>query len=425
MSDINIKDDDGKRIDKKHIKIKAFLMAFILFGVTVVVVGKMSEKTIMGYEDIGTISSEARYKSTDVLENTLDDNSLLMFGSSEFQHGSEMIFHPANTFRNTDLKPVFVGKFGYQSLTHAITLASMAEGIPNKKIVLVVSPSWFVEEGVSSNAFASYFPEEAYIKMLQNEKLSDETKAYMKERTHTLLNVDKTTDNRIYGFEKYMKDENIFSELYGNVECKLYSAFLKQKQNVTLASNIREKINAKTEKAIKRRASEEEMEQVNKKNNGEPDFEYLNRQAEAEIEKIENSSEKNEFNMTPKGYDRIKKRKKNSRDIFKNQKNLYTDSIEEEDLRCFLKVCTELDIEPLLVVLPVNGLWYEYMGSSKESRQQFYQNIRDISSEFDAELVDLSEYEYEPYFLEDNVHLFGKGWNKFNECVYKFYKKTE
>ena len=62
----------------------------------------------------------------------------------------------------------------------------------------------------------------------------------------------------------------------------------------------------------------------------------------------------------------------------------YTQSPEYGDLICFLNVCRDLGIRPLLVSLPVNGPWYDYTGFPQQSRQAYYQKIRDIAAEYGA-----------------------------------------
>ena len=52
-------------------------------------------------------------------------------------------------FAHTDVEPMLIGAGYYQSLNHAITLATIGNDIPNKKVVLFVSPTWFRKDGVS------------------------------------------------------------------------------------------------------------------------------------------------------------------------------------------------------------------------------------------------------------------------------------
>lgn len=113
---------------------------------------------------------------------------------------------------------------------------------------------------------------------------------------------------------------------------------------------------------------------------------------------------------------------------FAELKNSYSDlsysvSKEYDDLRLFLEVCNELNLEVMLINVPVNGFWYDYAGFPKERRAEYYQNIRDIADEYNVSLLDLSEHEYTPYFLKDIMHMGWKGWAYIDEGIYEFYKK--
>ena len=98
---------------------------------------------------------------------------------------------------------------------------------------------------------------------------------------------------------------------------------------------------------------------------------------------------------------------------------------EYNDLRLFLDICEELDIEPMLVSVPVNGFYYDYTGLPQSERQQYYQNIREIASEYDVQLLDLSSQEYTPYFLHDIMHLGWKGWVYVIQGVHEFYQQDQ
>ena len=103
--------------------------------------------------------------------------------------------------------------------------------------------------------------------------------------------------------------------------------------------------------------------------------------------------------------------------------NSYCESPEYDDLRLFLDVCRETNLEPMIVSMPVNGGWYDYTGFSVEDREQYYQNIRDICNEYDVRLTDFSDKEYELYFLKDIMHIGWKGWVYLDEEAYDFYKQ--
>ena len=100
---------------------------------------------------------------------------------------------------------------------------------------------------------------------------------------------------------------------------------------------------------------------------------------------------------------------------------VYTESVEYEDLKCFLNVAKELDIEVILVSIPVNEKWYTYQGMLCDD---YYEKIRSIAQEYDnVVLVDMTEYADEMYFFRDVMHLGWKGWVRISEAIYREFKK--
>ena len=51
------------------------------------------------------------------------------------------------------------------------------------------------------------------------------------------------------------------------------------------------------------------------------------------------------------------------------------------------------------------------------------EKIRKIAKEYDVQLADMTDGEYEKYYFEDESHLALKGLVTFNEKIYDFYKQ--
>ena len=102
----------------------------------------------------------------------------------------------------------------------------------------------------------------------------------------------------------------------------------------------------------------------------------------------------------------------------------YQTGPEYEDLECFLKVCQQLEIEPLIVIVPVNGYYYDFTGFPKEARQNYYEKVRTLAESYGARIADFSDQEYTKYFFEDRVHLGKKGWVMVDESLYNYYKEA-
>ena len=104
-----------------------------------------------------------------------------------------------------------------------------------------------------------------------------------------------------------------------------------------------------------------------------------------------------------------------------HDKDDLTVSDEYGDLEAFLKLCKSQNLKLELIVLPVNGYWYDYTGIGTEKRNAFHKKIKELASKYDASLVDLSKYEYDRYITQDAVHPSRQGWLRINETIYKYY----
>lgn len=351
--------------------------------------------------------SESKSKSRLAIDSNLNDETLPIFGSSEFQHGLHTEYHPQNVFQGTDFNPMLIGAGYYQSLSHAITLSSIAPDLKVKAAVLFVSPQWFRHTGVVSEAYASRFSESHYLGMLKNKNISQETRDYMEQRTHKLLEADPKTNDRIRLYEKVLK-KNEGSALE-RTYVSLWEKFLNEKETFqtvvqSAAAGIHSGQKAAGSQGVK-----------------ETDWQRLLKNAEQEGKK----DLQNPFFIENKSYQRLKKHLKLKKGKNAGAKNGYQNSPEYADLECFLQVCRENKIKPMLVILPVNGYYYDYTGFPKEARERYYKKINELATKYDAQTADFSKDEYTEYFFEDQIHIGRKGWVEINEKLYQFYKETK
>lgn len=386
-------------------RMKAFLAALLLFLVTVA----GCHFYIRSQADISNpafsmLPSEEKGKMrTGIMEN-MNEYSIPVFGSSEFQHGQDTPYHPAQVFAGTKFNPMLIGAGYYQSLSHAVTLASIESSMTQRKAVLILSPQWFRKTGVVDQAYASRFSETHYAGMMANEKLSDETKEYIAERTQKLLKPDEKMRERVPMYDQVLwkKSGNALEALRE----QSWSAFLKEKELFEL-SVLRKKSH------LEKRAELPESDQ-------EPDWESLLSQAQEEGER----DNQNQFYMDAASYKRLEPHLAGKKDMNKDAVNGYQNSPEYDDLRCFLTVCRELEIEPMLVIVPVNGYYYDFTGFPKTAREGYYAKVKKVAEEFGARIADFSDQEYTKYFFEDRVHLGKKGWVMVNESIYEFFKEN-
>ncbi|MDO4298761.1 MAG: D-alanyl-lipoteichoic acid biosynthesis protein DltD [Lachnospiraceae bacterium] len=383
---------------------KAFLLALLLFAVTVTGCHfYIGSRESLNNPVFSTWSAEDKAKNREGLMANMNEGSIPVFGSSEFQHGTDTPYHPASVFAGNRFNPMLIGAGYYQSLSHAITLAAIEPSLVNRKAVLFISPQWFRRPGVVDQAFSSRFSETLYYGMLENEKLSEETRDYIRERAHKLLSVDSKTKERVIRHEK-----NVL-EAQGNPAERLFDSlwdrFLEEKDRfmmtvLEISNGIGEGNGIREEDT-------------------EPDWDALMQQAETDGEQ----DNQNQFYINSDKYKQLEPYLPAKKDMNKDAVNGYQKSPEYDDLRCFLEVCRELEIEPMLVIVPVNGYYYDYTGFPKKAREKYYDNVRAVAAEYGAKVADFADQEYTKYFFEDRVHLGRKGWVMVNESLYQFYKK--
>lgn len=337
-----------------------------------------------------------------VMDKVLDERSIVVLGSSELSFSNSPAYPPALfNYGNSDFNMVLMGGAYFQCAPQAVNVGALSNNIKNNKIVLILSPQWFSYNGLTSESFCSRFEETNFVEFLKNESISKETRIAVANRVNELLTSDPVTLTRV------KKDEQLY--LHGSLnplthlEMAAYNSFRAEKAEFETAralksmdSQIKQGYYVKTE-------------DINWS-------ELMLKAADLGVESCTN----NAFGVYDDYYttymaDEIVSLKGSYSDAS------YVESPEYADFRLFLDVCKELNIEPLIVSVPVNGRWYDYTEFSKADRNTYYQKIRDICEEYNVQLADFSQKEYEIYFLRDIMHLGWKGWVYLDRAVYEFY----
>lgn len=454
-------------------RILAFFTALVLFAGIVLSIHLYTwDRLDADNEQFGGWTDPVKYKSRDAIAANMDEDTLLVMGSSELEHGKGTPFHPSSILAGQKTKLMLIGEGYYQCLFHATALAALEPNMENKKLVLLLSPQWFRKAGVLPEAYASRFSELNYLAMLQNPDISPEVKSYITKRTEELLGgVDDATLGRVERYKRlYLeKDGSWMDELYAST----YGGFLREKDRVSVVSKMKaagireegvpqksgaehegagvgvaevqkngdEREDADMTEARKGGAEREGADAAEARKSGteregadaaearksgtehegagtagRPDFERLRAEAE---ETGKQYITNNPFYVTDQYFT------KNLEPVMEEEKDKgiktgYSESPEYEDLECFLQVCRDTGIQPLLVIMPVNGYWYDYIGFDKEAREDYYSKIRGLAQEYGAGTADFSDREYEPYFMEDTIHLGWKGWVDVSEAIYEF-----
>ena len=340
-----------------------------------------------------------------MLDEYINENTMVVLGSSEL-FSEDGLAYPKTLFNNgySDFNMIMMGQGYVQSLPQTVNIGAISEYIENGKVVLVVSPQWFTKTGLISEAYSSRFVEDTFVKFLQNDTLSVETKRRVSDRINELLASDPTTLERVLKYESIYLDNSL--NPFKRAEMLTYSAFRSAKTRFTFASEL------------------DDLPELDKSNFVRvEDIDFGQLLVEAEKRGRE-ACTNNDYAVEDAYYDRnIGDRYAELKDT--NLESTFSVSPEYDDLRLFLDTCKELGLETMIVSVPVNGKWYDYTGFSNEDRNKYYQNIRDICAEYDVRIADFSDKEYEDYFLLDIMHLGWKGWVYFDKAVYDFYRGAD
>ena len=334
------------------------------------------------------------------IQSRLDqgDNVRVLLGSSELGLAEPLSSHPYHFFNehNYPIDTISIGSGGFQSLFHAIEVAALDEldAVPDRKVALIVSMQWFPGAGCKPEAFQTSFSWEAFELLAANGRVSDETKGAIIERASALGIAES--------------DLNAAAKL-GSIEERTNYAIgrlLSEKERRTgLEASL---AGCFTSDELKEGAAFEE-----------PNWdEWLQR----ETEEAAADSTSNEWGI----YDAYWKKytepwlEEYDPDQYSEP---YTDweTPELGDFKLFLQVCEETGIEPLVIIAPAKGWYYDICGYPLESRVMYYDMMRATCEDFGVRYADFSDRDYDLYFLHDVMHMGCTGWVYVNRVLTDFY----
>lgn len=349
----------------------------------------------------GTWTNAEKYYSYNYLTENLAGSSLVVFGSSEFNHGNNTRYFPGKLFAKTNVNPMLIGNAYNQSLSLATYLGALESKMKNRKVVLLLSPSWFYWGGVSQYHYNLRFSEIMYLKLMQAGNVPRSSKKYIAERTESLL-----TDAGILA--RVRRYNSIFIQGKSSAADKKY-----------IARRLKA-LNKAADSAAAVAMTKDDITSIPKdkftyNKSFVPDWKNLVSSAVAE----DKGKRNNPYYIDDERY-----QKKYSAQVAYSkgsQKNMsFEYSPEYKDLRCFLDICKACKIKALLVELPMNGYWYDMTGLDAGKRRIFVKKVDKIAAAYGAATASFTKQEYSKYFMLDTVHLAGKGWTLINKKIYNF-----
>jgi len=341
--------------------------------------------------DYGYVYSGVKSSSVEFVEAAMSEESLMVLGSSELSTPRRLVPQvPVQVFGKADygVRLMLIGEAFDQSLWHAIALGAYQDaGIPRNKVVLIVTPGWFVDGGQDSDTFKTRFSYSLYSKFNANPNVPEEAKGYVRNRLEQ-LGIDETTISSV---------NPSLPQDYLNAFALKALDDLKLRQGLI---SVRDK----------------GIELVDEDTPSVPDFESLRKEA---VQTGAEMSTTNDWGVEDGFYtgqlEPALADAKGSR-----AGETYTDTPEYDDLDCFLDIADACGIEVLVVLSPEMGPYYDYIGIGRDARSNCYERVRSIVKNHSAQIADFSDREYEKYFLYEIVHFGWTGWVDVEKSIYEF-----
>lgn len=389
-------------------------MAVVLFSMTIFWMGPLSHKIVGQFwltpsvtQIIGGSQTPVSYQGTILQEKALSSSDILpVYGSSEFSAVSE--FHPSYLFEGkpSGFTPFLVGRGGTQDIIHALNMAALGNSLQDKKITVILSAQWFTPEGISPEYFKQNFSALHAYRMLYSTSLSEQTK-------HQLI-------ERLLAFPAAFDEEPTLHALLKS------SILAGPVPNFQLVSEVRGRVEMaalevndalKTIDFTQKFTPEDVARTVATMAPALSTWPVLKDKAN---EQGEAATQNNKFGILDTYYSEYVQP-----NLAENRNSATTailhPSPEYQDLELLLQILQEKKAKPMFVIVPVNGRWYDYIGFPAGERKAYYSRLETMVQDKGFQVANFEDHEYDPYFLQDVMHLGWKGWVYVDESLDQFY----
>ncbi|WP_413537599.1 D-alanyl-lipoteichoic acid biosynthesis protein DltD [Enterococcus malodoratus] len=330
------------------------------------------------------------------------DNYVPFFGSSELSRISP--FHPSVLAEKYDrgYTPFLMGAPGTQSLTQFMMMQSLGNELKDRKVVFIISPQWFVKQGIKRDYFDAYYSPEQTLNWLLNLKKVQASDQYLAQRlTH-------------YGVVK--KDERLERMLDAVMDGQL-----PDKTDITF-SKLKLNMLEREDELFSTIGMISKQDAIDKNVSALPEN-YDQHELNTLANRLgKRTTEGNEFGIQQRFYkQRIKPHMNLLADSQKNWDYRY--SPEFSDFQLALDQLAKEHTDALFIIPPVNGRWAKFTGLSDEMLQQFSNKIKyQLTSQGFTNIADYTNQQNTPYFMQDTIHLGWKGWLAADQKVAPFLK---
>ncbi len=368
---------------------------------------------------------------------------LPVFGSSELNRPA--LNRPDEFFRRrpTGFDAFTIGRGGTSCLIITQKIAAVASAARGQKVVIILSPSWFLKDQVTLDAvrgnlaplqlgswiFGDYLSDA--LKQRIARRLLDYPQALERQPLITMalecLAQGAPSDRlRLAALTPMGVAQNVFLERID------YCALLRE---ILLFQNRRalrreERISGPGAgepiqwDVLAQRAEERDRERGNgnQYSVGAPTMEVGQKPPKEHGKKKGTlSAEVDEDAMTAAVI--LKQQQKSPRNRDADFFNELAHAKEWTDLNLLLSVLKELGAQPLIISQPFNGMYRDMNGNTAGARRAYYDKLHAFIDPTGIPLLDFSEHEEDRYFFNDTGHPSSKAWIYYDHALADFYAK--
>lgn len=377
---------------------------FVLFGPSSLF-SHVSSSTV---KKSATSMNESVIQGLDIQKEALQEgNYLPIFGSSELSRVDP--FHPSVVSKKYDqgYTPFLLGRPGTQNLSHFLDVNALGSELKGKKVAVILSPQWFGPHGVSDPSFgANFSPLHAYKFALEDTENTPERRYAAKRLlSFQVVQSDTTLKNLLENIlvKGPKKPHNQkFTKLAGEIQFKI----LERKDDLeskTITGSKEVRVD-KGLKALPETLDYNQLDQlakeIGKKNTGPNPYQVKEGYYKKKIQPVE-------------------KKMKNSRGNLR-----YDNSPEYGDLQLLMDAFKKAGADVIFINPPINGKWIDYIGMNKQGLKNYYAKTKQQIESQGFRYYSLEEYQNEPYYLEDTIHLSWRGWVKIDQVLADFVKAS-
>ncbi|EOH97920.1 D-alanyl-lipoteichoic acid biosynthesis protein DltD [Enterococcus pallens] len=327
------------------------------------------------------------------------------FGSSELSRISP--FHPSVLAEkyHRGYTPFLMGAPGTQSLTQFMMMQSLGSEIKDKKAVFVISPQWFVKDGINRDYFDAYYSPEQTLNWVLDLKKVEASDQYLAGRllSYGVVNKDdrlaRMLDNIKEGKLPDKEDLRISQLKYNMLsrEDELFSTIGMRSKQESIDKSTKA-LPDKYDLATLDQLADQIGRKATRGNNFEIQHHFFKQRIQPQLKQMEGSQ---------KNWD-------------------YRYSTEFSDFQLALDQLAKEHTDCLFIIPPVNGRWAAYTGLSQPMLEQFAHKIKyQLNSQGFNNVVDMTDKANVPYFMQDTIHLGWKGWLTADQSIQPFLENKQ